>query len=286
MIYTGVIDMIPISTEKVRALQLDMVSYIDGICRDAGIDYSLAAGSLLGSIKYQGYIPWDDDIDIMLTRPNYEKLMKALMTDLPDVYQLSYYKACETYLPFAKLYDARTTYKSRLDHLNPVRGVFIDIFPIDSLPNDPAIRKHFKSSIQYAVTNLITSCDHGLAYASSEHWYYALAKLILWAPSHRRNRGNWQELAEEADLTMQAHNTLPDSDYCNYVYNPRGKSGNFPKSLFERYEDCPFEGLTLRRLTDYDAYLTELYGDYKRTPKPHEQHNHSYYRYFWRKEEV
>jgi tRNA nucleotidyltransferase (CCA-adding enzyme) len=65
-------EMKEITKNEQREIQLELMAYIDKICREQGIDYSIGAGTLLGSVKYKGYIPWDDDIDMMLTRPNYE----------------------------------------------------------------------------------------------------------------------------------------------------------------------------------------------------------------------
>lgn len=77
-----------ITKEEQRDVQLGLMSYIDRVCREHGIEYSISAGTLLGSVKYKGYIPWDDDIDMMLTRPNYERLMEVLMGDLPEHFTL------------------------------------------------------------------------------------------------------------------------------------------------------------------------------------------------------
>ena len=68
-----------ISLEEMRQLQLEMLEYIDKVCRDNGIEYSLAGGSLLGVVRHQGFIPWDDDVDLMMTRDNYEKFVKVAL---------------------------------------------------------------------------------------------------------------------------------------------------------------------------------------------------------------
>nr|WP_252899698.1 LicD family protein [Lactococcus fujiensis] len=91
-----------LTDQELKQLQLEMTAYIDQICRENEIEYSLGGGSLLGSIRHKGYIPWDDDIDLMLIRPNYERLMSLLTEKLPEHYSIIYYKVRPTYLPFAK----------------------------------------------------------------------------------------------------------------------------------------------------------------------------------------
>lgn len=166
-----------ITKEEQRDVQLGLMSYIDKVCREQDIEYSISAGTLLGSVKYKGYIPWDDDIDMMLTRPNYERLMEALMQGLPKHFTLLYYKNHTAYLPFAKLYDNRTYFVSELDTLNKGTGLFIDIFPLDSLPEDKVEGEHFKKKVRTAVTKLVSSAPSGLSYASSEKRIYFLRNL-------------------------------------------------------------------------------------------------------------
>ena len=117
-----------LTNEELRGIQLEQLKYIDRICRENGIEYTLAGGSLIGAIRHGGYIPWDDDIDIELTRPHYDHLISVLMDQLPnEKYALLHYKVRETYLPFAKLYDTRTSFTSKIDNLNRGTGVFLDI---------------------------------------------------------------------------------------------------------------------------------------------------------------
>ena len=67
-----------LTNEELRGIQLEQLKYIDRICRENGIEYTLAGGSLIGAIRHGGYIPWDDDIDIELTRPHYDHLISVL----------------------------------------------------------------------------------------------------------------------------------------------------------------------------------------------------------------
>lgn len=269
-----------LTTTELRTIQLEMMTYIDKICRTQNIHYSLSAGSLLGAVKYNGYVPWDDDIDIMLTRPNYEKLMQAFIEKLPSHLSLLYYKVCDTYLPMAKLYDNRTYLKSTLDTLNEGTGVFVDIFPLDTLPDNQVEGEKFKKEIRKAVTHL-TASHKGIAYASAEKLQYFLGKSILWLPAHLKYRGKTHFLAEQVDQLMQKYNKS-DNHYCNYVFSPPKRTGYFEKREFSEYEDVQFEDLILQKIKDHEAYLSELYGDWRQPPKT--KRTHGYYRWYWRDE--
>lgn len=270
-----------LTDKELRTLQLEMTSYIDGICRENEIEYSLGGGSLLGAIRHKGYIPWDDDIDLILTRANYEKLLSVLMENCPEHYSLIYYQVRPTYLPFAKLYDNRTYFTSKLDNLNKGTGVFVDLFPIDVMPENAEERDEFKKEIQQSAIKLASSAP-GLVYASASKWYYFLGKMILWFPRHLVNMGKNKKNAQEVDQQMQKYNAT-DEQLVGYVYSGY-KTEYFKREIFDSYEDVVFEDYTFRKIKNHDGYLSMLYGDYMTLPPENKRVNHSYYHWYWKTE--
>ena len=114
---------------EMRKIQMDILLFIHQFCIDNGIQYSLAWGTMLGAIRHKGYIPWDDDIDIMMTRPEYDRFCK-LFHDDRSVYKLYDVHTDKKWIyPFAKISDERTirVEKNALDEI----GINIDVFPID-----------------------------------------------------------------------------------------------------------------------------------------------------------
>ncbi|GAB2465156.1 LicD family protein [Xylanimonas ulmi] len=269
-----------VGEDELRAIQVDILETIDRICREHGIEYTIAFGTLLGAIRHGGYIPWDDDIDIELTRDGYERLIALLATELPEHLSLLHRSARPTYLPFAKVYDNRTEFTSRLDMMNRGTGVFVDIFPVDAVPDDADERQRFHQSIIKASTHLAASNDHGVDYSSASRMAYRLAKLVLWLPAHLRHRGQWRRLAADADLLMQRFNTEQTTE-CGFL-GMLTVPVVVPRSLYAQYEDVLFEGRTLRKLVDHDTYLRRQYGDYMELPPQGQRVNHSYYRWFWK----
>jgi lipopolysaccharide cholinephosphotransferase len=274
--------MIFLTQKELRDIQLSQLTYIDQVCRDKGIEYTLAGGSLIGAVRHGGYIPWDDDIDIELTRPNYEQLMAVLMEDLPEPFSLLYYKVHKVYLPFAKLYDHRTLFKSKTDTINRGTGVFLDIFPMDILPDDPREREKFKAEFNKKALALNVSTPYGLDYASASKRLYFIGKAILWLPAHLRYRGNYRRLAESLDDYMRTYEYTDNRDL---MYLKTGyKTAIFPREIWQDYEDCRFEGLKVRKLKDHDSYLKRQYGDYMTLPPESERVNHAYYQWYWKEQ--
>ena len=126
-----------ISLDERKEIELEILLYVTRLCEKNRIDYSLCGGSLIGAIRHGGFIPWDDDIDIFLTRENYKKLIDLLKDDLH--YKLYAPETTENYLyGFCKLMDKRTVIYSEYDEEigTPELGVFIDIYPVDLIPEN------------------------------------------------------------------------------------------------------------------------------------------------------
>lgn len=115
--------------QELHEVQLAMLDAVDNYCRLNHLRYSLGGGTLLGAVRHHGYIPWDDDIDIMMPRPDYEKFMRYFKH---EYYKLYDYRTDDTCgFSFAKLIDTRTI----VQEYTITYSVFIDIFPIDGLPH-------------------------------------------------------------------------------------------------------------------------------------------------------
>ncbi len=269
-----------VTDEEARKLQMEMMHYLHEVCIENNIEYTLAGGSLLGAIRHGGYIPWDDDIDIELTRPNYDKLMQILMNTPHENYSLIYYKVSEAYLPFAKLYDNRTTYKSKVDTSNPEMGVFVDVFPMDLVPDELQELNEFKQKVRTEITNLAVTNPRGVAYASATKWKYFFGKLVLWFPRHLKYSGKNKEQAQNLDMMMQEYQNKPAN---KIMYLATGyKNAIFPKEIWEHYEDVAFEDTNFRKLVDHDTYLKLQYGDYMTPPAENKRHDHRFYQFYWK----
>ncbi len=123
------------SIRKVQLVQLELMKKVHAICVENGIKYILMGGSLLGAIRHKGFIPWDDDLDIALIRPEYEKLMKVLACNPIEGCFLQTYFTDKHYVqPFAKLRKDNTEFvETYFAKVKMHCGIFIDIFPFDKI---------------------------------------------------------------------------------------------------------------------------------------------------------
>lgn len=268
------------SETEIRTVQLEMLAYIDKLARENGIEYSLGGGSLLGAIRHQGFIPWDDDIDIMLDRSNYEKLLIVLKKQENEDYKLLHYSTEKNFLPFAKLYHTGTEFISKTDKMHPWTGLFIDIFPMDRLPASVEERETFFKFVHSGTENLISSSFP--EYTSDSKLIYSLARLFLRFPRFLRYHGKTREVAEEVDRRMQKYDQDP-VPYIGFTDSRYRLKECFPLEIFSEYEDVAFEQLTARKIKDHQTYLKQLFGgNYMELPPLSQRRAHSYYTWYWK----
>ena len=118
---------------EIKDIELDILIAFNKFCQDNNLKYYLSGGTLLGAIRHKGFIPWDDDIDVCMPRPDYERLMKIFPNIYMNKYKLKTISRKNFICPFAKIIDINT----RVDfkYLNNIdKNLWLDIFPIDGLP--------------------------------------------------------------------------------------------------------------------------------------------------------
>lgn len=121
-----------ISKKRIIEYQLSILQEIDSFCKRNNITYFLSGGTLLGAARHAGYIPWDDDLDLMMPRKDYDKFTKEFKSENLKIYSLATVSDCR--FPFMKVYDKRTLVAEDSFKNNMVYGVFVDIFPLDKAP--------------------------------------------------------------------------------------------------------------------------------------------------------
>lgn len=252
---------------EMKQIQMDMLVEFDRVCSEYGFRYSLCGGTLLGAIRHNGYIPWDDDIDVMMPRPDFEQLMQV-KPKAPYYFQSPLdIKTSGPYIySFGKMYHTNTKLIEFPSSKKIVSHVYLDIFPIDGVPSDSAEHlRLYRKVHKYVLLN-----------RAMEISYYNRDNLALSRPK----RLGWQ-------IIWIARNVLPRKfamkkawklatkypfDQCKEVgslvagYGPQEK---FPVSAFSmRKKD--FEGIDFSIISGYDIYLRKLYGDYM-IPPPKEK---------------
>ena len=250
-----------ISGEALRKLQyieLEMLIEVDRICRKHAIEYSLDGGTLLGAVRHKGFIPWDDDIDVVMLRPQYERFRATCQTEL-DVAR--FFLQDETTDPYyrwgyAKLRRNGTVFvRVGQEHSKARGGIFIDIFIYDHVPDGYWARRLH-----------LFACY--------------LVRKILYAEIGRRNASNvflrgWYSFlyniprgyAFRIRDGLAAWGNASVTELCRHLTYPYKRSRyGLPRKCFDSYKEIEFEGLIFRAFSDADVYLSALYGDYMQLP--------------------
>jgi len=257
--------------DEIHGILLDIMTYVDKFCRTNGIRYSLGGGTLLGAVRHKGFIPWDDDIDIMMPRPDYERFIAGFNLNNDSHYRCIMdtddEHAC-FHQVYAKVHDIRTTSVETEEITHFKYGLNIDIFPIDGMPENPdTARKHIKQC---------RSAKHRLAMRQGPVFDgdHKLKRLF----SHLRPVSHWMKKFDR--LTKKYEYST--SSHAGAISGRYGMKEYHQKSIFEEYTDILFEGKTFRAIKDYDLYLTQHYDDYMQLPPENKRVTHSLEAY-WKK---
>ena len=254
-----------LTSEEYKNLLLEIMLKIDRICRDNDIRYTIIYGTLLGAIRHKGFIPWDDDMDIAMTRGEYAKL-KAYISSHPEL-ELNVIDINEqedTIYACGKICDARTIVKE--SNFRPVEGygAFIDVFLLDNIPNDEKERKRFKAHALY----LMRLIQHSSKMRPGKPEGLKHAFLLYGAFVYSRFFDTYRLVKKLDKYCMKYNGTETECFGIPYFISV------FKKSDFEELTDVPFEGHMLIGPKKFENVLNSSYENYKRIPPPEERVNH------------
>lgn len=259
-----------IGINEMKKIQTDMLIVIDKFCRANNIKYSLSQGSLIGAVRHKGFIPWDDDIDIMMLRPDYERFVNAF-NQHHDYIKVHTPDNDDTYChPYAKVYDERTyLYDSEING-----SVYIDVWPIDGWPEKELVAVH-RNRISQIERQLERSTKFYKFVSPKFYTYIKYLIKSLYTPSRKKIC----KKLREAFYLYPTHS----ASYVGLIVGPYGTKEYYPRQTFESYIELAFEGHKFMCIKDYDTYLSTLYGKYMELPpvekrKPH----HNYLKVCWK----
>ena len=251
--------------------EFDILKTVTEICDQFGITYFLVCGSTLGAVKYGGFIPWDDDVDIGMYREDYEKFCEKAITLLPSYYFLQTYRTDSQFpVMFAKVRDTRTTFiEKSISHLDINHGVYIDIFPLDGYPvcNKEAVSLERMKKIYRLQLACVYKFNERQSWKSK--CLFRAERLLGFHKKTNKTVEKYERLISQYPIA--------DSDLiCNHG-NWQGKLEYAPKWHYGEGTWATFEGLKVRIPENYDAYLTQKYGDWRADLPKEQQQGHHYY---------
>lgn len=243
--------------KKIWAINIDLLGIFDAVCRKHHLCYSIAFGSLLGIARHHGFIPWDDDIDVVMPREDYERL-KEFKSEFGTPYFLQFPGEDNGYFfSFAKLRNSNTSGLSipfRYEAFN--QGIFIDIFPMDNYC-EAGIEDNIAK-----IKDLIDECSALMRRSNPYPNQVDIQKMDRFGAIR-----DGKVVAQELDDVLQQFNAMPSDGYivwCCPVYDYRRML--FPKALFNDLTETDFYGHPVKIPRNYDAVLRITYGNYMELP--------------------
>lgn len=231
---------------EIRQIQfkcLEILKIVDSICRKYDIKYSLCGGSVVGAHLYGGCLSWDDDIDLMMTRENYEKFIAVALSELPQYYTMQNYAVGEEfYSTFTKIIDDRTTIVQRD---GTISGIFLDITVYDKIP----LKKKRRLFLSWKLLQVKLNGRRQVKRVKD------IVENIIVAFSCKNRRKNLMRFQKKVqkmgrNCTQYSYAELFGA-YCNTkLYSPK---------IFENYTEIDFEGERYMIVRDYVAYLENRY---------------------------
>ncbi len=246
------------SLQQHQQVLLELLQQVDTICRKYNIPYMLFAGTALGAVRHEGFIPWDDDLDILMLRPHYERFLEVAAGELDGRYFLQ--KEFSEHWPmfFSKLRKNGTACIERYIPKDPLvhQGVYMDIFPCDNLCDNGLIRKLQFFASKVVIAKSLDKRGY-LTDSRAKKLFMATCRLVpmKWARSLALCRG-------KADTRMV---------HCFFAAASRYDKSVFPRAWVAEQTNLSFELGSYPVPKHYKEILTVLYGDDYMVPTPPEQ---------------
>jgi len=263
----------------IKQCSFSVLCAVRDVCEAHGLQYSLTGGTLIGAVRHQGFIPWDDDVDIMMPRPDYDRFLEiARAGDYGFDLRCAEIDGTDYWYPFAKACHRQTRLveKDVQSSKNPL-GVYVDIFPIDGAGN---------SAWGAKLRTMVFTCLHGLKVTSNwtawhrsklRSWYYEPFRYVCYLLSRLLGRKRIDRMMERFLRSKDYRR----SGYAGRLVGDYGAREVMPKSVFEATVPVSFEGELFEAIAAYDIFLTKLYGDYMQLPPPEKQVTHHEFEAYW-----
>lgn len=252
--------------KELRNIQIDILCEIHKFCMEHGITYFLSSGTLLGAVRHKGYIPWDDDLDLYMPRESYERFLQLYQDEgryrifAPD-------RTNDYYYTFAKLVDTSTLLVEQETRGFKI-GVYVDIFPLDYISDDPTVQKQVfdKKKLLYKIRRCKISKSNPLK-STLGYCFYKMLPVSV-------------KRLEKMIYSLIA-TSKPTSTVCNLTEaGPLTIKGCFPAADVAKSIEIEFEGRKFMTMAGYDDYLTHTYGDYMTLPPIEQRVTHKFEAYW------
>ena len=260
-----------LSLDEIKQTELNILLEFSKICDENDLTFYLCGGTLLGAVRHKGFIPWDDDIDICMARPEYNRLAKLAKENKlrkPDWLQIVCYDNRTSRFPFIKVLDKRTVVYNDFFKENENDNLWIDLLPVDGIPESEAETEELYRTVtryrKYVQMKYVRPFE-------GKSLTKKLIKpfLSLWAHIVNTDRYN------ERIVQMSTANRYEDSKTVGIVTEGLyGVKEGIPKDAYEKSIEVEFEGHTFKATSYWHEYLSNLFGDYMQLPPEDKRKTH------------
>lgn len=270
------------SIKDIQRISLEILKDVHSFCVEHGINYTLFGGTMIGAIRHKGFIPWDDDVDIAMPRPDYERFLSIYQSK--NGYKLFPSGAKGNYLAFSRVCEMQETLvvNEKAPWSNEPTGVWIDIFPLDGAPDN---KDECIKLLRY-LRKLWVRCCYARGARSSfgvADNYVEKAKLLM-KKIVFNNRIISNEMVvskfikEASSIGWGQTNHFWNCSYLRYGMKEYQEMGDYKSSVL-----VPFEGENFFVCNGFDHLMRTKYGNYMQLPEKSKQiSNHRYVSYFWK----
>ncbi len=243
---------------QVQRIQLEMLEEVDRICKKCNIQYNIIAGTLLGAVRHGGYIPWDDDADVAMLRSEYERFRKACKSELDHSrFYFQDHRNTKGYRwGYGKIRRKDTLFlREHQEHMPYEQGIFIDVFPLDAVPDNYWLRS-LKNFECFCVRKILWAPVGAIADKNmmKRLLYKQLQKIpseMVYGHYHQMIRKASKKKTRMVRILMFP---TPNNEYGYY------------RNWYENSMNIIFEGKVFQGIKDYDSYLSFKFGNYMELP--------------------
>ena len=252
---------------EIQQMELGIMEYIHEVCQKIGVKYFLAYGSLIGAVRHQGFIPWDDDMDICMLREDYEKLQDYLIANPDKRYEVMSYKNNLNYVyPFMKVQDNHTYLLEEDVRIDSNMGIYVDIFPVDGYEDDV----QFKNKMTKLIKKRQLSCYTFKGITNTKSVLNSLLRYVSVIIFYFTNTNKYVAQIEELAKSRK----VSDYEQVDYLIYKDMNKPVWRREWLEQVTTGTFEGKEFTIPKNYHEILTSDYGDYMQLPPVEQRVSH------------
>lgn len=273
-----------LTVEEVKHIELDILKSVREYCDNNGIRYYLCGGTLIGAIRHGGFIPWDDDIDIVMPREDYRRFISRFPAEGINGYRLlTPYTEKDCCIVFSKVYDTATVKRDKEVAKKYWKyGVDIDIFPTDGVPKETDRRNEYFRK-QYNDFHIFLALVGGYDFNGSfaKRFLKCIVTFLIKCAG-KLHIVNAHAICMRINMRAEQNQIEESDEIAVSVFPHYGKREIVSKDSFLEKTEVIFEGEKFSAPAGYDEYLRSVYGDYMTMPPAEQRQTHHLSDFYWK----